>query len=240
MRRGENSFNHILLVVAQDIKKHMLLNDSSEFVYQLSLDGLTEEKITHDEHVKAVKLLKKRGFIEADQLSSYEGPGSRPNPYAYDTPTLKLSVKANTALLDKFIDGLDKTVVSNTDKVLICQLYLNDTKLCIKIGDKEAVIGKFHDNSEPHRLMKALSSPYDVPKNVIEIFPSKPSKTNIWQILSKAEYSYLEPFFVRHSTNRLALHREIELSVGQLELLVSEINENYRKNAKDIIEKIDR
>lgn len=232
MRGGETGFNHILLVVAQDIKKYMLLNDSGEFVYQLNLDGLTEEKITHDEHVQAVKLLQKRRLIEVKQLRDDDGPGDRINPYTYDSPTLKLSVRVNTVLLDEFIGRLGKTTDNNDDRMFSCQLYLNDIELGLAIDDERVIIGRLHDGRDPHKLLVALMNPVGTTKRAIEIFPNNrnPEKINLWQIITKARYGYLKPFFERPTNSKMALHREVKLPKAELRQFVPKINAKYRKN----------
>lgn len=232
MRGGEDSFNRILLVVAQDIKKQMLLNDSSEFVYQLSLDGLTKDDITHDEHVKAVKLLKKRGLIEASQLVDDEGPGSRSNPYTYDTPTLKLSVQVNTGSLDKLINELEATIdkVADSEKIYTCELRLNETQLYLVIDGDEVLIASLQYDRGPYKVLSVIQSSPGTIKRSIDIFPSLPSSTNVRQILGKSNYKCLELFIESPATNMIALRKEVMLSKTDLIELLPKINENYRKN----------
>lgn len=127
---------------------------------------------------------------------------------------------------------------SSEDQIAIaCRLRLKDVQLLLKIGDSEELqIAGLHEGRDPYTLFKKLLNSPDISFGRLEIFESGSVK-DLWQVVSKSNLAYLKPFF-EYSKDRMLVHNQIDLEPNQVILIISKINEKYRKNFDDVLKSL--
>lgn len=132
----------------------------------------------------------------------------------------------------------DKLANQNTNDahasdVYVCRLWQDDNKLMLAINGDSFQVARLNEDSGIAKLLtRLLSLPSGRPLLAIEVAPND-NQFDFNQQLSKNHYKWLKAMLSTHGKKSITLQNPSELRRKDIIYLLSEINENYRKQIQE-------